>query len=95
MYHATYSPEFYRVLHSAVHAEFRVRKAGALLATALTPWRLRWRHARQALSLVTHLAMLPLLRWQLAQLSRGASHTAPPMSGMGVADVVAISQRDA
>lgn len=95
MYHATYSPEFYRVLHSAVHAEFRLRKAGALFATALTPWRLRWRHARQALSLLNHLAMLPLLRWQLAQLSRGASRTTPPMTGMGVADVVAVSHPDA
>ena len=27
MYHATYVPEFYRVLHEAVHAEFRPRKA--------------------------------------------------------------------
>jgi anaerobic magnesium-protoporphyrin IX monomethyl ester cyclase len=61
MYHATYSPEFYRVLHQAVHAEFRV---GRIWSRA----RLRPRHTGAAL--VSGLK-LPLLHWQLDQLSRG------------------------
>ena len=97
MYHATYSPEFYRVLHSAVHAEFRVRKAGALLSALARPWTLRMRHARHAATTVANLAMLPLLRWQLNQLSRATSRTPPtPMSGLGVADAaIATHHQDA
>lgn len=90
MYHATYSPEFYRVLHSAVHAEFRLRKLHTLLSAVVRPWTLRPRHARQAASAVANLVMLPLLRWQLNQLSRGVSRTPPaPMSGLGLPDAVA------
>jgi radical SAM superfamily enzyme YgiQ (UPF0313 family)/glycosyltransferase involved in cell wall biosynthesis len=94
MYHATYSPEFYRVLHSAVHAEFRVRKMRALLSTWLRPWTLRPRHVRQAAAIASYLVKLPLLRWQLNQLSRGVSKTAP-MSGVGLRGAVAHSHTDA
>jgi len=96
MYHATYSPEFYRVLHSAVHAEFRLRKAGALLSTIARPWTLRPRHARQAVATVTNLLVLPLLRWELTQLSRGVARTPPaPMSGLGVAGSAVATRQDA
>ncbi len=96
MYRATYSPEFYRVLHSAVHAEFRVRKARALLLIVLQPWKMRLRHVRQAAATLANLAMLPLLRWQLNQLSQGVSRTPPAsMGGLGVPAAVAGSPQDA
>jgi anaerobic magnesium-protoporphyrin IX monomethyl ester cyclase len=96
MYHATYSPEFYRVLHSAVHAEFRVRKFGSLLSALARPWTLRPRHARQVVATVANLALLPLLRWQLKQLSRGVSRTPPaPMSGIGLPGTAVASHQDA
>jgi len=96
MYHATFSPEFYRVLHSAVHAEFRVRKAAALAGALIRPWTLRPRHLRQAVATLSNLAMLPLLRWQLNRLSRGVSRTPPaPLSGLGVPGVVVASHQDA
>jgi anaerobic magnesium-protoporphyrin IX monomethyl ester cyclase len=75
MYHATYSPEFYRVLHEAVHAEFR-RRQGMRLARFRRPKSAG--HARPP-SLFTALvngAKLPLLRWQLDELSRGPVATA-------------------
>jgi anaerobic magnesium-protoporphyrin IX monomethyl ester cyclase len=59
MYHATYGPEFYRVLHQTIHAEFRLRKA------------LRSLRLRQAGSALINGLRLPLLRWQLDQFSRG------------------------
>ena len=71
MYHATYSPEFYRVLHEAVHAEFRLTRAASLASVAARPWRLRPVHLRQAGSAAAHGLKLPLLRWQLDEFSRG------------------------
>jgi anaerobic magnesium-protoporphyrin IX monomethyl ester cyclase len=96
MYHATYSPEFYRVLHSAVHAEFRLRKARTLVAAIARPWTLRPRHLRQAVATVANLIVLPLLRWQLNQLSRGASRTPPAStSGVGLTGGILPSHQDA
>src|SRR5205085_12173293 len=63
MYHATYGPEFYRVLHQAVHAEFRMRKAARAVAKAWRPWAVRPAHARQLVSAATNALKLPLLRW--------------------------------
>jgi radical SAM superfamily enzyme YgiQ (UPF0313 family) len=96
MYHATFSPEFYRVLHSAVHREFRLRKAGSLLSALARPWTLRPRHVRQALAVGAHLVLLPLLRWQLNQLARGVSRTPPtPTSGIGLPGTAVPSHQDA
>ncbi len=96
MYHATYSPEFYRVLHSAVHAEFRLRRARALLAAVARPWTLRPRHLRQAAAAIANLIALPLLRWQLNQLSRGVSRTPPASpSGLGLTGGIVPSHQDA
>lgn len=95
MYHATFSPEFYRVLHSAVHAEFRLRKSGSLLSALVRPWTLRPRHARQAAAIVANVVALPLLRWQLNQLARGVSKTPPaPMSGLGLPDAAVAQSQD-
>ncbi len=96
MYHATYSPEFYRVLHSAVHAQFRVQRVGPLAAALARPWRLRPRHLRLAATIAANLIVLPVLRWQLKQLSRGVSKTPPaPMSGLGLPGGVRHSHQDA
>jgi radical SAM superfamily enzyme YgiQ (UPF0313 family) len=70
MYHATYGPEFYRVLHQAVHAEFRMRKGRDLLPVFSRPWQVRPEHARQAMGAALNAAKLPMLRWQLDQFSR-------------------------
>jgi len=71
MYHATYGPEFYRVLHQTIHANFRMRKAGALARSISRPWTLRPAHIRTAGSALLNGLKLPLLRWQLDQFSRG------------------------
>jgi len=50
MYHAAYVPDFYRALHTLVHADFRARRAASeLRAACRTPLRLRPRHVRSAL----------------------------------------------
>ena len=71
MYPATYSPEFYRVLHQAVHAEFRVRRVKALAPLFARPWRLRPGHLKLMGSAAAQGLELPLLRWQLDEFSRG------------------------
>jgi anaerobic magnesium-protoporphyrin IX monomethyl ester cyclase len=71
MYHATYGPEFYRVLHQAVHAEFRMRKMAGVVTAARRPWMLRPAHARVAASAAMNALKLPMLRWQVNQLSQG------------------------
>ena len=71
MYHASYSPEFYRVLHQAVHAEFRVARGAARVPVLARPWRLRTSDLHLAGSALAQLLTLPLLRWQMDQFSRG------------------------
>jgi radical SAM superfamily enzyme YgiQ (UPF0313 family)/glycosyltransferase involved in cell wall biosynthesis len=83
MYHATYGPEFYRVLHQAVHAEFRMRK-----------WASRPLRVRQAGSAVLNGLKLPLLRWQLAQFSRGpVNGPGGPASGVNLPSAVLSGRR--
>lgn len=92
MYRATYSQQFYRVLHTAVHAEFRLRKSASLLATMRRPWSLRLRHVRQVARALFSLVSLPVLRWQLHQLARAdAAPPAPPSGGLGMPDAVTLS----
>jgi anaerobic magnesium-protoporphyrin IX monomethyl ester cyclase len=78
MYHATYVPDFYRALHALVHAEFRTRKAKALVArVAGRPWRLRRRHARAAVHVGYQSAKAWLLQRRLSRLAR-LTAPAPP-----------------
>jgi anaerobic magnesium-protoporphyrin IX monomethyl ester cyclase len=70
MYHATYSAEFYRVLHRMAHAEFRLYKAVRLWPLARRPWQWRPAHARLLASAVKHGGLLPALRWRLSRLAR-------------------------
>jgi anaerobic magnesium-protoporphyrin IX monomethyl ester cyclase len=71
MYRAPYVPDFYRALHAAVHAEFRLRKrAPALGRFVRRPWTVRLAHLRQAGALVYYAVKLPLLRQRLDSLAR-------------------------
>lgn len=66
MYRGTYSTEFYRVLHRAVHAEFRLRRSWSELERAVRHPR-RWRptHLRLLPAIPLHAARLILARWKL------------------------------
>jgi radical SAM superfamily enzyme YgiQ (UPF0313 family) len=77
LYPAPYVPEFYRALHAAVHAEFRLRKLTPSLADVVRrPWSLRRAHVRHAGALAYYTVKLMLLRQQLDRLARLRS--APP-----------------
>jgi hypothetical protein len=71
MYHATYVPDFYRALHALVHAEFRARKAAAVVArVARRPWTIGRRHARAAAQAAYHGVQATRLRRRLDRLAR-------------------------
>jgi radical SAM superfamily enzyme YgiQ (UPF0313 family) len=96
MYHTTYGPEFYRVLHRTVHAEFRLRRATSLRKLLRRPWQARPRHARQAAAAAARALHLPLLRWQLRQLApRPTAPLRPRPSDLPVPVAALSSQRDA
>jgi len=78
MYHATYVPDFYRALHGLVHAEFRARKAAAMVArVAARPWTIGRRHARAAAQAAYHSIQVTRLRRRLDRLAR-LTAAAPP-----------------
>jgi radical SAM superfamily enzyme YgiQ (UPF0313 family)/glycosyltransferase involved in cell wall biosynthesis len=78
MYHATYVPDFYRVLHRLVHAEFRARRSSiAISRVARRPWTLRPRHARAAINATYQLVLGALLHRRLSRLER-LTAPAPP-----------------
>jgi radical SAM superfamily enzyme YgiQ (UPF0313 family) len=60
MYQGSYVPEFYRALHSLVHAEFRARRTVAAI---------RRGHARAALAGAAHTLTLPWLRHTVHRLA--------------------------
>jgi anaerobic magnesium-protoporphyrin IX monomethyl ester cyclase len=68
LYDGPYSTSFYHHLHSRLHTEFRLQKAGRGAVTRL----LRGGRLKPALSLVRDSAMLPLQRAQLEVLRRRA-----------------------
>jgi radical SAM superfamily enzyme YgiQ (UPF0313 family) len=71
MYRATYVPQFYRVLHAAVHAEFRSGKAlHTVSRLALRPWTVRARDLREILAGAYHAVKLPSLTRALTRLGR-------------------------
>ena len=74
MFRATYQPEFYRVLHALVHAEFRARRAARRFAG---PSPRRGFRARDAAAAAYHAARIPLLRYRLNRCSREAAHAMP------------------
>ncbi|HEX4348383.1 MAG TPA: radical SAM protein [Vicinamibacterales bacterium] len=64
MYQAAYVPEFYRVLHALVHAEFRSKKRGTVRAMAAS---------------VYHSIRIPILRHRIERLSRVHTHNPAPL----------------
>jgi hypothetical protein len=71
MYHATYVPDFYRALHTLVHAEFRAtRSVDEIRGAIRSPRQSRPHHARAAWHYLSRRAMLPLLRRKVDRLSR-------------------------
>ena len=70
MYRATYVPEFYRTLHSVVHAEFRARRGLAtVMGAAKRPQALR-HLLHEATAAAYHAFRLPVLERRLRRLSR-------------------------
>jgi radical SAM superfamily enzyme YgiQ (UPF0313 family) len=82
MYHATYRPDFYRALHTLVHAEFRQRRALDLLATCgRRPYLLvRPRVARELAAGLLQAVRRPGLKRKVEALARqpGAGAAARP-----------------
>jgi anaerobic magnesium-protoporphyrin IX monomethyl ester cyclase len=76
MYRATYSDEFYRVLHRAAHAQFRLDKAARLKWLLRHPWQLRPSHARLAISALKYAGQLPALKWRLNRLANSRDRSA-------------------
>jgi anaerobic magnesium-protoporphyrin IX monomethyl ester cyclase len=71
MYHATYSPDFYRALHGLVHAEFRQRRARDLLsALARRPHLIRPKTAREVVAGMLQAAKRPALERKVKALAR-------------------------
>ena len=71
MYQATYVPDFYRVLHALVHAEFRAQRAADDLVHALGhPLSVRPRHGRALVHFVSRHAAAPWLRRRVDRLAR-------------------------
>ena len=59
LYHGPFPPEFYRVLHTVVHREFRMRRAARAVVTALRrPASLRPVHLKRAASIALATAAL-------------------------------------
>jgi anaerobic magnesium-protoporphyrin IX monomethyl ester cyclase len=80
MYPATYAPEFYRVLHALVHAEFRTRRTRDTAMRVLRrPWTLRRRTMREIAGGVYQAARAPLLRRRLRLLASQRAEPAMPV----------------
>jgi anaerobic magnesium-protoporphyrin IX monomethyl ester cyclase len=71
MYHATYVPDFYRALHSLVHAEFRARRARRDLTRALAaPFGLHVNDLRSVWHYLSRSLATPILRRRVDRLAR-------------------------
>jgi radical SAM superfamily enzyme YgiQ (UPF0313 family) len=87
LYHGPFTTVFYRLLHSVVHREFRLRKGWSELKhTQVTHW--RGRQLRLLAATIYRAATLPLVRWRLNRLARGPHQAAPALP-------VALSQQEA
>ncbi len=79
MFRATYRPEFYRVLHAFVHADFRKRKASdAIARLARRPWTAGAGDLRRAASWARHALAGRTLGARLARLERLAEPAPTP-----------------
>lgn len=83
MYHGTYSTEFYRTLHSAVHAEFRLRRSWAELAhTIRQPRKWRVTHLRLLAAIPIYLMRLVLARRKMDLIEKGKRKATPFLSSL-------------
>lgn len=74
MYHGTYAPEYYRVLHRAVHYEFRTRRALALMTSPKGIRTRRNEHAtRTLISLPANYVRWHWTRRKLDRMRRSSS----------------------
>jgi radical SAM superfamily enzyme YgiQ (UPF0313 family) len=73
LFHGTFSPDFYRVLHRVAHKRLRLLQGGDILAdTIRRPWTLDSRKLRRLAAAAYHLATLPTLERTMRRLQ--ASH---------------------
>ena len=85
LYRGPYPTAFYRTLHTALHREFRLRRAWAGLRRALmAPHTLRVSHLRATVAATARAAILPLywlrLRWLRAQPHAGVGALSAALS---------------
>jgi anaerobic magnesium-protoporphyrin IX monomethyl ester cyclase len=79
LYRATYAPAFYRVLHRAVHHEFRARQQQARLRAVVGGRRFaRLMDLRAAASWMYHRAALPVVEQRIWALARTPRHSPTP-----------------
>ena len=82
LYRGPFTTEFYRQLHTVVHAEFRARKAWSDLGRAMTDSaRFRALHVRQTVSMCWNLVRLPFARIKLDRLARVPHDSLPALTG--------------
>jgi anaerobic magnesium-protoporphyrin IX monomethyl ester cyclase len=78
MYQATFSPDFYRTLHTFVHAKFRAWRAGAALRALATGSHRTVRHQFGQLGAgLISLSKLPMLSRRLRELTKTAASANP------------------
>jgi radical SAM superfamily enzyme YgiQ (UPF0313 family) len=71
MFRGPHTTAFYRLLHTMLHREFRLRRAWRELGRALRrPGRLKVQHVRTASASLVHAAPLPLEHMRLERLAR-------------------------
>jgi anaerobic magnesium-protoporphyrin IX monomethyl ester cyclase len=79
LYRGTFRPEFYRRLHALVHAEFRARKAKALVRQlARRPRSIGLGYLKAMLSGALHGIRQPVLRWSVRRLALSPAIDATP-----------------
>jgi radical SAM superfamily enzyme YgiQ (UPF0313 family) len=89
MFAGPFTTAFYRKLHTILHREFRMRRAGRELAGALRrPQRLGRRHLHAAATVLVHASALPLDRLRLERLAR-APHEPTTVSAQSLPPVEA------
>jgi anaerobic magnesium-protoporphyrin IX monomethyl ester cyclase len=83
MYHGTYSTEFYRTLHWAVHAEFRLRRSWAELAhTIRQPRKWRVTHLRWLAAIPIYGLRLVLARRKMDLIEKDKRKATPFLSSL-------------
>ncbi|WP_420631044.1 B12-binding domain-containing radical SAM protein [Candidatus Leptofilum sp.] len=86
MYQGTYTTQFYRQLHTAVHLEFRARRSWLKLRSLLTqPSQWRGSHLYEMAAIAYRWLRLPLARWRLRRLRKVSQSDATLLPHMPLA----------